>query len=407
MKKVMKNKIILILSLLFIGITANAQKEDQVIKLANSGEVINSVKNDIIPIEIWNDYILLKVRINDKENYFLWDNGFTFSALDKSLVETYNLKTIPEIESVKGTDAINTKVNLDIKVADLLSFGKNSIKNSPILVNDMTAFLGNSDKVKGILGAATIKKFNWKFNFDENYVVVSEKPFEDMGKTIPFQLSPYNVLLVDLEINGFKSLAEVDFGTNTNTLDISIDAAPLFAKNLKTTYYGISASSVSGLSSESASYSVKGFDYKFFNGLKLDFPFEVSLTPNERGARIGNRLFRNYNTIFNFSTSEIKLINRKKTINHFPTKSYGFVLIIIDNEFKIILKSKNSNTEKFSNVKVNDTVRTVDGKTATYFKDIIEFRNYQINKLNNNEEIRLELMDGKIIKLMPVENIYE
>ena len=95
MKKVMKNKIILILSLLFIGITANAQKEDQVIKLASSGEVINSVKNDIIPIEIWNDYILLKVKINDKENYFLWDNGFTFSALDKSLVETYNLKAVP------------------------------------------------------------------------------------------------------------------------------------------------------------------------------------------------------------------------------------------------------------------------------------------------------------------------
>lgn len=407
MKKVMKNKIILILSLLFIGITANAQTEDQAIKLANSGEVINSVKNDTIPIEIWNDYILLKVKINDKENYFVWDNGFTASGLDKSLVETYNLKAIPEIESIKGTDAINAKVNLDVKVADLLSFGKNSIKNSPIIVNDMKAFLGNSDKVKGILGAAAIKKFNWKFNFDENYVVVSEKPFEDMGKTIPFQLSPYNVLLVDLEINGFKSVAEVDFGTNTNDLELSIEAAPLFTKNFKTPFYGIGGSSVSGLSKENTSYSVKGFDYSFFNGLKLDFPFNINLTPDERGARIGNRLFRNYNTIFNFSTSEIKLINRKKIINPFPTKSYGFVLIIIDNEFKIILKSKNSNTEKYSNLKVNDTIKTVDGKIATQFKDIIEFRNYQINKLNNNEEISLELMDGKVIKLLPVENIYE
>lgn len=396
------------LSLLFIGITANAQNEDIPAKVANLGEILHTVKNDTIPIEIWNNFIVLKVKINNHENNFIWDNGFTTSALDKSLVDSYKLKEIPDLIAIKATDGMNRQMNMEVKSSDLLSFGKFSIKNSPIMVFDAAAFsMGDTKKIKGILGASALKKFNWKFNFDENYVVVSEKPFDDAAKTIPFQLNPYNTLSVELEINGYKAPAEVDFGSNSNDIDISIEAAPLFAKNLKSTFYGISGMSVSGLGKVDSSYSVKGFDYKFYNGLQLDFPFLVKLSTNERGARIGNRLFRNYNTIFNFSTSEIKLLPRKTLINPYPSKNYGFLMIKDEDTFKIILKAVNSNSEKYKDLQINTIIETVDGKNGNQFENNLEFMNYQTDKLIRNEEISLKTIDGKIIKLMPVENIYK
>ncbi|MCX2477314.1 aspartyl protease family protein [Pedobacter sp. MC2016-05] len=402
----MKKRSVIFATLLFLATLLNAQDKPVQNKLANLGELVKPVINDTIPIKIWNDYILLKVTVNGIENDFLWDNGFSFSAIEQSLAPNYKLKAMPDVDTLTAQDAVNNKVNFELKIADVMRFGKTAINNSPFLGTDMSAFFGQSSNVKGILGASAIKKLNWKFNFDENYVVVSEKPFEGEGKMLPFQLDPNNQMNIELRVNGYTAPAEIDFGMNSDDLGVSIGARQLFSKNLKSPSYGIGGASMGGMAKMDTIYAVTGFDYSLHNGQKFDFPFEISLSSNDRGARFGNRFFRKYNPIINFSTSEIILLKRESAINPMPDKNYGFVIIKVDGELRIVLKAHNANTQKYLNLRVDDVVKAIDGKPASEFEGNLDLRAYQLDKLINNKEIGITTADNKIIKLKPVENIY-
>jgi len=172
----MTKKLLILLSLFPLLGLSQEPNTDQIIKMANLGDVLPYHKNDTIPITIYNDVIVLRVNVNDKPLNLMWDNGFSFSAIDKKVSSKVKLNNYEQQESVTVTDGTNNQVKMDIKIADSVTLKNYVIKNSPFLITDIQSLIGNSDQIQGIVGATIIKKLNWSFNFDENYVVISQKP---------------------------------------------------------------------------------------------------------------------------------------------------------------------------------------------------------------------------------------
>lgn len=376
--------------------------------IVNQGELKLDVQQDTIPIEIWYDQILLKVKVNGKEGFFMWDNGFSFSAVDKSFAPELNLKEFDELKSIEAKDAINTKVKLDIKLANSIDFGKSRIANSPILISGLDAMFGTGHKLSGVLGANSIKKLNWKFNFDEKYVVVSKNPFKTKGIEIAFQIDKYNLMHTVFGVNGHLTYAEVDFGYNGDDVAISMQAYPLFAHSPKNKGIGQSTSSVSGMEKVDTSYVIKDFNYVISDTLTtVPHKFEMFLSNSERGIRIGNRFFRHYNCVVNNSTNKIILTDRKTAIKPMPKKGYGIILQKLDGQLKVTFLFHNPNTLKYPNIKLHEVITEINGKRASDFKENRELRDFQINLLTKDQKLIMTSAGGEKITLTPEYNIYE
>ncbi|WP_343556350.1 hypothetical protein [Sphingobacterium sp.] len=404
MKKLMQIIISMLLPILGFGQQTNNGLSDQI---SDQGELKMNVKTDTIPIEIWNDQILLKLKVNGKEGFFIWDNGFSFSAVDKPFTNLLSLKELEDLKKIEVNDAIKAKVKLDIKLADVIEIGKAKVENSPILITELEKIFGPNYKISGVLGATTIKKLNWNFNFDQHFVVISPAPFSTKGINIDFGLDPYNTMFTGFGINGKLTNAEIDFGYNGDEVMITSEANPLFSNTKKNKIIGQTSSSLSGLNNVDTSFVVKDFQYVISDTLTtVPHKFIIHVTKSERGIRIGNRFFRHYNCIINFSTNKFILTERKNKIDAMPTTNYGFVILKIDNKLKIILKYDNPNVLIYPHLKLGDEIVEINGKKADYFENNVALRDFQINAIKNKQNLTLKRADGKEFILSPRTNIY-
>ncbi len=402
----MTKKLLILLSLFPLLGLSQEPNTDQIIKMANLGDVLPYHKNDTIPITIYNDVIVLRVNVNDKPLNLMWDNGFSFSAIDKKVSSKVKLNNYEQQESVTVTDGTNNQVKMDIKIADSVTLKNYVIKNSPFLITDIQSLIGNSDQIQGIVGATIIKKLNWSFNFDENYVVISQKPFQKDGITIPFQLNPYNRMYTSLTLNGTTNGVEIDFGSNSDGIDLTIEAIGLFKNSKKSEYKGVASVSVSGEYKFNTSYTIKDFDYNI-GGVTFPQKLKLHLSPNEGGARIGNKFFRNYNVVFNMVNSEIILSKREKELIKTPDKSYGYTIILLDGNLIVGGLQSNPNITEDKGLKVGDIILKINDKTKDDFMGNADLKEHQLQHLLQDKSLIIETKTGDKFILEPLPNIYE
>lgn len=401
----MKN-ILLLLTFLPLTILAQNPETARIQKMSNLGHLVPYSKTDTIPIKIYNDLIIIKANLNGEPMNFLWDNGFSFSALDKVVSKKHRLENYKDKDSISATDAVNNEVKLDLKIATNLSVKNHKIKNSPFLLIDINTLTGGSLDIQGIIGATVIKKLNWNFNFDENYVIVSQKPFQMEGMVIPFELDLYNRMFTSLELNGITNGVEIDFGSNSDEIDLTIQALGLFKDTKKSKYEGISAMSVSGIDDFSVNYSIKDFDYKI-GGVTFSHPIKIFLTDDVSEARIGNKMLRHYNCIVNSKTNQIIFTDRKIAIEKSPEKSFGYIIVKLENKLIIGGKWNNPNVTKYQNLNLGDVLDNINGVKVENFNSNSDLKAFQINLLKSNQELIFTTKDGKSYNLSPEFNIYE
>lgn len=385
-----------------------AQEPDEALlnELANLGELQEYGGQDTLPIEIYNDIILIDVKVNGTLLKFMWDNGFSFSALDKEVAAGFQLSPLDENSEVSVTDGVNRKLNLDLKMADEIALAHMHITNSPFLSADIQSLFGDVKRVHGVLGATVIKKLNWHFNFDEKYIIVSQRPFDADGIEIPFMLDPYNTMLTSLIINGQSGSVEIDFGYNGENLQMNYMALPIFGDVAKNRFEGMASSSVSGFSDSEVSYTIKDFEYRLGDTV-LGFPIEVFLTKSERNARVGNAMFRHYNCIVNSSENRIILYPRKIAFIGNPEKSFGFNILKVDNKLIITGMSNYPNGEKFPELKLGMEVVEINGKKVSDFDNNFQLKQYQLELLRKDKALRVNVKGDKSYTLLPALNIYE
>jgi len=213
-------------------------------------------------------------------------------------------------------------------------------------------------------------------------------------------------MYTSLTLNGTTNGVEIDFGSNSDGIDLTIEAIGLFKNSKKSEYKGVASVSVSGEYKFNTSYTIKDFDYNI-GGVTFPQKLKLHLSPNEGGARIGNKFFRNYNVVFNMVNSEIILSKREKELIKTPDKSYGYTIILLDGNLIVGGLQSNPNITEDKGLKVGDIILKINDKTKDDFMGNADLKEYQLQHLLQDKSLIIETKTGDKFILEPLPNIYE
>lgn len=408
----MKLNIFLIsfISLFFSFSKLQAQTEGELVDFLHSGTVTTENKIVKIPIEIWNNLILLKVKVNGNTATFMWDNGFSVSAIDNSLVQSYQFLPLGTTNTtISVIDGNTVKVDADYMVCPKIELKGITISNTPFLKLDIKAFtLTKELKIQGILGASIINKLNWRFDFDKSYLEISEQPFatDPANLVLPFNIADNNLHFMSIAFDGTEAECLVDFGLNSDEIEINKANAAHFSNAKAGKAFGQGSVSMGGLAPIDTVYTIKdGFTWELA-GKKLDFRPNISLSRFRHNVVIGNRIFRDrYNVVVNtFGDTLYALSTRTKPNSNLSDKAHGYILLNVEGRFRIVQIISNANTIANA-VQLNDEVVSINGRKPNDFKDNHSLIAYQKKLLRNQKKMVLKLVDGVEISIIPQPNI--
>lgn len=401
--------LISIIFLFFSFSKLQAQNEEKLLDFFHSGNVTTENRIVKVPIEIWNNLILLKVKVNGNDATFLWDNGFSISGIDTSLAQQYQFLPFGDINNtIPLIDGNNAIVNVDYLVCPKIEIKGIAISNTPFILFDSRAFtLTKNLKIDGVLGASIINKLNWKFNFDKNYLEISEKAFtiEQTNLVLPFTIKTNNNHAMPITLNDIEAECSVDFGFNSDKMEINKINAKHFSNANATKTLGLSSISVSGLAPIDTVYTIKdNFTWKLADK-KLDFLPKISFSTHSPNLLIGNKLFRDrYNVIINTSGDTVYALSaRTKPNNEATDKAYGYILLTVEGKFRIAQIIPNTNTIN-NTIQLMDEVISINGKKPNDFKDNYSLMDYQKKSLRKEKKVILKLINGKEISIIPQQN---
>lgn len=398
--------LILIISFLFSFNNLQAQNEGELIEFMHSGTVTTENKTVKIPIEIWNDLILLKVKVNGHTATFMWDNGFSISGIDNSLVQQYQFISYTNNNDIHFVDGNNALVNVDYLVCPKIQIKGIAISNTPFVIFDSKAItLTKNLKIDGVLGSSIINKLNWRFNFDKNYLEISEKPFtiDPTNLVLPFKIKTTNTHFMPIVFDGAETECQVDFGCNSDKIEINKANAKYFSKAKATKALGQSSVSVSGLAPIDTVYTVKdNFTWQLADK-KFDFLPKLSFSTHSPYLLIGNKIFRDrYNVVINTTGDTLYALSERTKPNNISSsdKAYGYILLTVEGKFRIAQLIPNVNTMD-KDIQLNDEVMSINGRKPNDFKDNYSLVAYQKNLLRNEKKMILKLADGREISIFP------
>ncbi len=398
-------KYLLSCTLSFFLLTTLFSQNPEQIGFYKEGTLDSRFVTDTIPIEIWNDLVLIKAKVNNIEGTFIWDNGFSITALDSVFLSKNKIVLDENLSTISGTDGNNQQVNFYPLLIDEINIGKAIVKNTYVTQINVNSISHSNRKIDGILGGSIINKLNWSFNFDENYVVVSKYPFIKEGKKLNIELTDWNTHLIKCTLNGYDvGLALIDFGDNGDNFTITIDASSLFPQSKAIEKRGLSAMSVGGRGTIDTSYIITGGYTYSLSGEIFDFTPKIEFTNKDDAMTIGNRFFRRYNVIINPQQGNYILTKRETKLEEFPKKSYGLMLAKTNNEIIVAYTISNPN---LTNKSINplDKVIKVDDKEVTFFEDFVALKKYQQDALKKGKKLKITFFNGTEYEFKPMMNI--
>lgn len=332
-----------------------------------------------------NNLILLDVTVNGTPGRFLFDNGFSLSALDKSFAEKIGIRS--DRETVLS-DANSKRLSLEETTVELIQIGEFSFANTGAYLLDTRAFMP-CHQIDGIIGASLINKINWEIDMQNQLVTLSPKPFEGSGFRLEYSIIKNNSSVVEIEVAGVPLTAKIDFG-KTGSMDVE-------AARIRQALSGSMAEATVGITSLSAT-GLGNIDttYRFFNlqplahqQRVLPLPIDMETSSELKyDAYLGLGYFRQYHVIINSSTSEYWLSAPSESIKD-DTRKYGVALYLVDGEFKII--QKNPLTPGTETLPLMEEVLEIDGQPSSRFPDICSWKEYLRSKISQQDSLTFEI----------------
>lgn len=402
----MKLNILLIISFLLSFGKLQAQNTAEIEAFLHSGTVTTTNKTVKIPIEIWNDLILLKVKVNGHTATFMWDNGFSISGIDASLVQPFRFLPFGDSNNnIPVIDGNNALLNLEYLVCPKIEIKGISISDTPFVLFDAKAItLTKNLKIHGVLGASIINKLNWRFNFDKNYLEISEKPFalDPTDLVLPFSIKSSNTHLMAVVFNGIETECLVDFGCNSDKIEINKANAKHFSTAKATKALGQSSVSVSGLAPIDTVYTIKDNFTWQLTDKKFNFLPKIGFSTYSPGLLIGNKIFRDrYNVVLNIANDTLYALSERTKPNYDSSdKAYGYILLAVEGKFRIVQLIPNTNTID-KDIQLNDEVVSINGRKPDDFKDNYSLMAYQKKLLRHEKKMVLKLINGREISIVP------
>ena len=348
-----------------------------------------------IEFEVVSNLIIIKAEINGVSGKFLFDNGFSLSAVNQEFANRAHIdfNNLSNMRDANNKRAKTPESTVDSVVISNQSF----IETGFYKINTSTFFPCNS--IDGIIGASIINKANWIIDFEKKKIRISSLPFKEKGNKLPISFSNNNSSFTTISILGIPYKCKIDLG-NTKSLEIDRTYA-------KGSYEGLLAEKRIGITSISSNGLGKSDTIYFLSEnvklshLENNLPAQTRILIKDKlkyQGYIGINYLNNYEkVIINSTKKEYVLVN---TINSLPAEvdsSFGVALYPVDNVWKIIQLDAYDTT--FSVIELMDEVIMIDSLPVSSFENICDYKEYIKMKINKNESLMIYLKDSISVEL--------
>lgn len=345
---------------------------------------------DTIPFTLSKKLLVFKGTMNDVSVDFAFDTGAGMGVANSATQKRvpFNVKN-----SKKGiTDANMKTVKLQNIGIEKLSIGGYEFKNIKSILHDME-YLKCNDLY--LLGMDVIGKLNWRINFSNNTIQVSETPFavDSSYTALPIKYLR-NRPVTDLYIGNYKMpKCLIDFGF-TGTIDIPESGYinQLFSEKQQAGFSSVELSSTMALTGLGKADTVKlmKLDSVLLGGrLFKKIPVIIS---EKTDFKIGVGFFANYCTqlVLNHTDDSYYFV-----YNNNPTAGPNKLdTRITYTNGKLFVTGKNLSANSTAlGLSIGEEVKSVDGKTAANFANNCEFLNSFY--LSAASEILIEKLNGE------------
>lgn len=353
-----------------------------------------------IPFEIEKGLIVLNAEVNGVSGRFLFDNGFSLSAISPEFADKVN---IPFNKSTSLTDANSKKATVPETTVDTVNIKGQKFIGTGFYQIDTKNFWSCSE-LDGVIGASIINKINWNINFKDSTIKLSSVPFNQQGTGFDIAFSNNNSSFTDLIIQGKRIKTKIDFG-KSGEIDLRMSHVEnMFSGENVITGHGISSLSGNGLGNVETSYALlEPANIKVENGsLPLTGSVELSEKLKYEGY-IGVGYFKQYNVIINSSEKRYYLSNPVVSDSSKKENSYGLTIFPIEDDWKII--NVNPNDPDIQGIEVMDKVSHLDNEPIDRFADICEYRAYMKEKRDAGKDIQIRLSKNNEDFVVPYNSI--
>lgn len=348
-----------------------------------------------IEFEVLSDLIIIKAEINGVSGNFLFDNGFSLSAVNQ---EFANRAHIDFNNSSNMRDVNNNRARTPESTVDSVVISNQTFIETGFYRTNTSSFFP-CDSIDGIIGASIINKANWKINFEKKKIQISSLPFKEKGNKLPISFSNNNSSFTTISILGIPYKCKIDLG-NTKSLEIDRTYA-------KGSYEGLLAEKRIGITSISSNGLGKSDTvYYLSENLQLshldnNLPVQTRVLIKDKlkyQGYIGINYLNDYEeVIINSTEKEYVLVNPKESLPAEVDSSFGVALYPIDKVWKII--QIDSHDSALSKIELMDEVIMIDSLPVSRFENICAYKEYIKMKINKNESLMIYLKDSISLEL--------
>ncbi|MCW5910891.1 MAG: retropepsin-like domain-containing protein [Cyclobacteriaceae bacterium] len=351
------------------------------------GELI-AMPNTIteIPFRSENGLIVIGAEINGVHGQFLFDNGFSLSAVTPQFAERAGIRFK---NKMKLTDANNNAVSTPVAIVDTVRFGHLSFVNTGFYEVDTDVFFPCT-AIDGIIGGSIINKANWEIDFRQSKIRISPDPFDNKGIRMDISFSGNNNTFTTLLINGNHPVnSKIDFGKNS-PLSLRYEDVISFMSNTPVKKMeGIRAVSSHGIGAPEVFYhTAQPVSIQHKNETLPSAEVTLSSTLKYSGY-IGAAYFRNFLVAINSSEQAYVLSAIDTVEDGDKGLSYGIAIHYHNGKWRVI--QKNAADSLLSSISILDEVEEIDQKPISSFADICAYRQYVNEKKWKNEPLVLKI----------------
>lgn len=351
-----------------------------------------------IPLRMENGLIFIEADIHGTQGWFLFDNGFSQSAINPEFAR----RTGIEFNTSSGlTDFHNKSMDTPKTNVDTTRIGDfNFLKTEFYKIS--TDHLFPCTSVHGIIGGNIINAANWEIDFENQKMRISKEPFSNPGTPLEVEFKRNNETMVNITIGGKLPIkCKIDFGSNS-ALNLRYDVAKLHLAGMAVEESeGIRAISTHGPGPIETYYRIVD-PLLLSQGDHVLLPAATVLTPRLKYAGyLGTEYFRQYKVTIN-SSEEKYILSPNTTITDTEINyEYGLGLYLLEGKWKIIQKSLTDTA--LVNIPLLHIVAEIDQMPAIQFKDICAFREYLEGKKARKEPLIVKLQGSEDVVILPFE----
>jgi len=367
------------------------------IKISNfdRGNFIPANKEPVeIEFEVLSDLIIIKAEINGVSGRFLYDNGFSLSAVNQAFAERAQ---VDFNNSSNIRDANNNKASTPETTVDSVFIDQQLFLKTGFYQINTAAFLP-CDPIDGIIGASIINKANWKINFEEKKIQISALPFEGKGSKIPITFSNNNSSFTTISILGVPYKCKIDMGSANGIKVHQQHTENSFEGLLAEKRIGITSISSTGLGKTDTVYHLSDHLPLSSSGNVLPVQARVLIKDKLKyPGYIGINYLNKYELLINSTEKTYVLLNPKESLATEVDSSFGVVLYPMGDAWKII--QVDPYDSELSEIELMDEVIMIDDLPINRFENICDYSTFIKRKIDQQESLRISLKDSLVIDL--------